>query len=184
MAMLLFGANINHQSQVTQVQPLLSICQLALFNTVVLSSKEVPVLHHSKSREPPLPLYIGILIHNKTRKRHLVEKFYDLGLSVSYDRVMEVSTEVGTKVCDFYEKVNIVCPPQLKKGVFTTSAGDNINHQTSATTSTTSFNGTGISVFQHDVDETGPSIIVRKEAMDFADGWSRIRQSQRTGMNS
>ena len=75
MAMLLFGANINHQSQVTQVQPLLSICQLALFNTVVRSSKEVPVLHHSKPREPPLPLYIGILIHNKTRKRHLVDKF-------------------------------------------------------------------------------------------------------------
>ena len=53
----------------------------------------------------------------------------------------------------------MVCPPQLKNGVFTTPAVDNINHQTSATTAKSSFNGTGISMFQHfsNTDQTASS---------------------------
>jgi hypothetical protein len=43
----------------------------------------------------------------------------------------------------------VVCPSVLQKGVFTTSAVDNIDHNLSSTTTTTSFHGTGISVFQH-----------------------------------
>ena len=104
---------------------------------------------HNKSRESPLPVYLGVFLHNKTRKRELVDMFYELGLSVSYDRVLEISTDQGTKICKYYDRLNTVCPPQLKKGVFTTSAVDNINHQTSATTAKSLFNGTGISVFQH-----------------------------------
>ena len=88
-------------------------------------------------------------MHTKTRKRALVESLYELGLSVSYDRVLEISTDVGTKICEFYDRLKTVCPPQLKQGAFTTSAVDNINHQTSATTVKSSFNGTSVSVFQH-----------------------------------
>ena len=35
-------------------------------------------------REPSLPIYVGLLLHGGTRKRSLVDKFYDLELSVSY----------------------------------------------------------------------------------------------------
>jgi hypothetical protein len=48
----------------------------------------------------------------------------------------------------------VVCPAILQKGLFTTSAVDNIDHNPSATTATTSFHGTGISVFQHPVSPT------------------------------
>ena len=40
-------------------------------------------------------------------------------------------------------------PYQSKKGLFTTSAVDNIDHNPSSTTSKSSFPGTGISLFQH-----------------------------------
>ena len=56
---------------------------------------------------------------------------------------------MGTKIYEFYDWFKTVWPPQLKQGAFTTSAVDNINHQTSATTAKSSFNGTSVSVFQH-----------------------------------
>ena len=104
---------------------------------------------HDKSREPPLPIYIGTLMHNKTRKRELVKKMFELGLSVSYGLVLEISTEAGTAISRHYEQLDAVCPPQLKKHLFITAAVDSINHQNSSTTAKNSFNGTRISIFQH-----------------------------------
>ena len=165
VAMLCHGANITEQSH---TQALLSICQLIVFNSSVRSGMKQH-RRHSKSREPPLPMYLGVLLHNKTRKRRLVDTFHDMGLSISYDRVLEISTDIGTKICECYDRMNTVCPPQLKKGVFTSSAIDNINHQTSATTAKGSFNGTGISVFQHNTDDTDacePVVTLVNESSD------------------
>lgn len=36
--------------------------------------------------EAPLPIYLGIMIDTKTRKRELVDDLYELGLSSSYNR--------------------------------------------------------------------------------------------------
>ena len=149
VAMLCDGANIKEQSLTTQNQAQLSICQLIVFNSLLRRKKKTLMTRHNKSCEPPLPVFLGVFLHNKTRKRELVDKFHELGLSVTYDRVLEISTDLGTKICKYYDRLNTVCPPQLIKGVFTTSAVDNINHQTSSTTAKSSFNGTGISVFQH-----------------------------------
>ena len=77
----------------------------------------------------PLAIYLGVMIHTKTRKRELVDQLFDLGLSVSYDRVLEISTELGNKVCHYYQTQKAVCPPQLKCGLFTTAAVDNIEHK-------------------------------------------------------
>ena len=129
VAMLCHGASITEQSLATQNQALLSICQLIIFNSLSRSGKQTSTTRHNKAHEPPLSVYLGILMHSKTRKRALVESLYELGLSVSYDRVLEISTDVGSKICEFYDRLKIVCPPQLKQGAFTTSAVDNINHQ-------------------------------------------------------
>ena len=74
---------------------------------------------------------------------------FDLGLSVSYDRVLEISTAMGNRVCEQYHRDAVIRPPNLLQGLFTTAAVDNINHNTSSTTATGSFHGTGISLFQH-----------------------------------
>lgn len=111
--MVCHGVNIEEQSSVTHVQVLLSICQLIVFNTLGRKKQNALATHHSKTREPPLPVYLGVPLHNKTRKHGLVEALYDLGLSVSYDRVLEISIDVGTKICHYYGRLNAVCPPQL-----------------------------------------------------------------------
>ena len=43
----------------------------------------------------------------------------------------------------------IVCPPSLKVGAFTIVAIDNINHNPNSNTTTSSFHGAAISLFQH-----------------------------------
>ena len=58
-----------------------------------------------------------------------------------------------------------VCPPQLKGGLFTTAAVDNIDHNQSSTSVHDSFNGTGTSLFQHsDSDFTGVQRFQEKAA--------------------
>ena len=53
-----------------------NLSQLVIFNTVK-NKREETVLHvrHSKLKEPPFPVYLGMLIHNKTRKKGLVNEF-------------------------------------------------------------------------------------------------------------
>ncbi|KAK3753825.1 hypothetical protein QZH41_005373 [Actinostola sp. cb2023] len=70
---------------------------------------------------------------------------HSLGISVSYDRVLAISTALGNELCRRYEEDNVVCPPNLRLGVFTTSAVDNIDHNPTSTTARDSFHGTGIS---------------------------------------
>ena len=89
----------------------------------------------------------------RQKKRQLIDALFQHGICISYDRVLEISTQLGESVlCQFMED-GIVCPAILQKGLFTTSAVDNIDHNPSAT-ATTSCHGTGISVFQHPVSST------------------------------
>ena len=58
-------------------------------------------------------IYIGLLLNAETRKRGLVEKLHHLGLSTSYDRVLQISTDIGNSVCEQFEKNQLVCPRRL-----------------------------------------------------------------------
>ena len=47
---------------------------------------------------------------------------HENGLSISYTRVLEISAQLGEAVVAQYVKDGEVCPPVLKKNLFTTSA--------------------------------------------------------------
>ena len=94
-------------------------------------------------------LYLGLLLHAKTRKCGLVDKLYDLGSRVSYDRILAISTAMRNSVSARFEDENVVCPPKLRFSLFTAAAVDNIDHNPSSTTAKRSLHGTGISSFQH-----------------------------------
>ena len=53
-----------------------------------------------------------------------------------------------------YLDEGVVYPPIMCKGIFTTSAVDNIDHNPFATTVISSFHGIGISLFQHPSDDS------------------------------
>ena len=90
-------------------------------------------------RETPLPIYLGLSIHAWTRKRELVDDFFKLGLSVSY---VSISTGIGNTICRKFQEENLACPAKLRKGIFTTTAVDNIDHNPSSNTARESFHGT------------------------------------------
>ena len=146
--MILWGSNVKEDE--IRGSSDLTISQLLMFNSKKnRRNSSDQDRRHDQTRETPLPIYLGVMIHSKTRKRNIVDNLYDLGLSISYDRVMNISTNLGNKLCDYYQSVNVVCPPYLQKEVFTVSAVDNIDHNPSSTTAQSSFHGTGISMFQN-----------------------------------
>lgn len=159
VSMVINGTNIKTLTNDTpKVQSALTISQLLMYNSSIrrrkkdkdktVNSPSVNV-KHSQERETPLPIYLGLMVHTKTRKRELVDTLFSLGLSISYDRVLELSTDLGNEVIRFYESEKAVCPPKLRGKLFTTAAVDNIDHNPSSTSSHDSFHGTGISLFQH-----------------------------------
>ena len=150
--MILEGPSIKDQVYQHSNATALSLAQLLKFNAVkhARKQKDKPTyLRHSLERETLLAIYVGLKLHAETRKRELVEKLAQLGISITYDRVLQISADMGNSVCQLYRLEQVVCPPNLKQNLFTTSAVDNIDVNASSTTAKDSFHGTGISLFQH-----------------------------------
>ena len=109
------------------------------------------------------------MLHTKTRKRELVDSLFNLGLCISYDRVLSISTHLGNKLCGHYEVEKAVCPPNLTSSLFTTATADNIDHNPSSTSAHDSFHGTGISLFQYQSSESrGVQRVVLAENHDVS----------------
>ena len=106
-------------------------------------------VRHNVAQETPFPIYRGMMLHAHTRKKILVDRLSHLGLSISYDRVLQLSAQMGNSVCQQFHRRRVVCPLRMSGKVFTTAAVDNIDHNPSATTSKDSFHGTAISLIQH-----------------------------------
>ena len=154
VSMILEGATIEDQSECV-THAALSIAQLLKFNSVKHKRKQTTTVtdsvcvRHSCAMETPVPIYIGLMLHAHTRKKELVDKLYNLGMSISYDRVLRLSAQMGNNICEQFNRDHVVCPPSLRGNLFTSAAVDNIDHNPSSTTSKESFHGTGISLFQY-----------------------------------
>ena len=88
------------------------------------------------------------MIHSLTRNKEIVDKCHNLGLSISYDRVLQITNKIANSVCDQYRKNDLVCPLSLRKGLFIVAAADSIDHNLSSSTANASFHGTGLSLVQ------------------------------------
>ena len=80
--MILEGSSImnkNEQGTVMGSTTGVALSQLLIFNTVKRHrdpQSDVSGVRHDLNREPPLPVYLGLLVHAETRKKTLVDKFY------------------------------------------------------------------------------------------------------------
>ena len=61
---------------------------------------------------------------------------------------MEIQEDITQYLCTKYNRKALACPPQLKQGLFTIRAIDNIDHIPSSATVISSFHGTTVSIFQ------------------------------------
>ena len=105
LSMVLKGPNIKDQIGECATPVSLSIAQMMKYNCVKHRRKQAdtnPSVRHSSALETPLPIYIGLMLHAQTRKRELVDKLFNLGLSISCDRVLRLSAEMGNRVCQCF----------------------------------------------------------------------------------
>ena len=150
--MVLRGTNIQNDADNSSTkQADLTISQLIMYNSYIRQRKDRKSItaYNSKVREMPIAVSLGLLLHSQTRQKNLTDKLYSLGLSISYERVPEIETATGNKICERFGLENTVCPPTLRKGLFSYGAIDNIDHIPSFSTSQSSFHGTRISLFQN-----------------------------------
>ena len=90
---------------------------------------------------------------------------YKCGLSVSYKRVLQIENTIAHNLCENFKKKGLVCPTNLRKGLFTTFAYDNIDHNPSSFTAQDSFHGTEVSIFQHPDSE---NLGTQRETVSFS----------------
>ncbi|KAH3888539.1 hypothetical protein DPMN_012575 [Dreissena polymorpha] len=125
------------------------MAQLLQYNCFSKTIGSLVTNRHTKEREPPFPIFMGMSCRQKARKKVLVELLNEHGLCIPYIRVFEVSAQLGDAAAGRFIEEGLVCPTILRKGIFTTAAMDNIDHNPTSTTSSSSFHGTSISLFQH-----------------------------------
>ena len=105
------------KQQGTNRQATLSIAQLIQYNSCTRRRQTSKDSYHKKDRETPLAIYLGLMIHGHTRKRELVDKMFQLGLAISYDRILEISTEMAISASLQYGIDGVVCPLVLRKKI-------------------------------------------------------------------
>ena len=130
-------------------QAMLTVSQLLKFNTFIRTRKDSLSSYHSTQREPLLPVYISLMIHNETQDRVLIKKLSKLGLCISKHRVSQLSISMGNTLIKANERDGMVLPMSLKLGVFSTASVDNIDIEIQSSLSTTFLHGTAASINQH-----------------------------------
>ena len=114
------GPNLKDQDK-QEPQACLSVGQLIMFNMKKSSPSGVNE-RHTLDREPPLPTCVSLNIHQQTRCKKLIMQLYHMGISISYDRVLDIEERIATAVCEQCEEDGVVSPACLKKGLFTVGA--------------------------------------------------------------
>ncbi len=102
-----------------------------------------------RERQAPFPLYFGLKLHAEGHQKNLIKTFHNMGLCVSYDRIMEVRTELALSVSERYEADEVVIPSNMKFNVFTTVDVDNHDVTKSCNLSRDEFHGTSITMTNH-----------------------------------
>ena len=109
------GPNIKHQTQLANnasTTAALSVSQLVVFNSVKQSRNSKPSVNvqHDRDHETPLPLYLGLKVHAVMLSKTLVDTLFHLGLFISYDRVLQIQSDIANGGCQRYEMEKVVCP--------------------------------------------------------------------------
>ncbi|KAE8737192.1 hypothetical protein FOCC_FOCC017347, partial [Frankliniella occidentalis] len=143
--LLMYGSTVTPGNAATQ--PAVTIAQLVMLNL----QKSVPqgnIVRNRRDLEAPFPLFLGLSTYGRSRCRTALDEMHKFGVSVSSDRIMEVTSNLCHLVTERAKEEGILCPSHLQEGRFTIGAYDNIDHNPTSRTSTGSFHGTSISIFQ------------------------------------
>ena len=129
----------------------LSISQTLMYNFRLNRDKKKPSLYkrHDRAKETPFPLYVAVKVYSASRSKTLLNWLYFCaGLSISYNRLLDVTKDMASRMLAQYEHDGVFIPRNLLKNVFTIFAKDNIDSNARSTTATKHYHGTSLSIFQ------------------------------------
>ena len=95
--------NIKHQSK-CNTQVCLITCQILVLNTKKTTTNLDTKVRHTLEREPPLPINIGLKIHTACRSKELIKQLNQIGVCVSYDRIVQLQEWMATSACERFEE--------------------------------------------------------------------------------
>lgn len=93
-------------------QSAVTICQLTLFNfknNAPRSRLKTQNIRHKKSVEPPLPLYMALSAYGQSRNKAGIDEMHQRGLSISHDRVMEITSNLVHMVVERAKDEGVLC---------------------------------------------------------------------------
>ena len=110
---------------------------------------------HISNQETPLLQYVGLKIFYTSRSCQLIDDMYHVGLSVSYDRVLELIKMLYEQLRQTYIENCCLFPQVLRKSLFTVWLKDNIDVNPKANFNKSSYHGTSSSIvqFRHTADD-------------------------------
>ena len=148
-------------------QEALSVAQIILSQTSKRSKwrdklKKPTRQRHPKNQNTSLLLYVGLKIFYTTRFRKLIDDLYHVELSVSYDRVLELTKTFYEEMRQLDIIYSCFFPCILRKGIFSIWLEDNIDVNPKANCNKSSYYGTSSSIIQfrgtNDEGQEFPSI--------------------------
>ena len=95
--------NIKHQSK-CNAQVCLITCQILVLNTKKTTTNLDTKVRHTLEREPPLPINIGLKIHTACRSKELIKQLNQIGVCISYDRIVQLEEWMETSACERFEE--------------------------------------------------------------------------------
>jgi hypothetical protein len=103
-------------------------------------------IRHSLLRETLITAYVGQLIYFKTQNKDLVNKIHQFGLAISYTQ--QFATGLANSVVALCAKFSVLCTQSILRNVFTVAAFNNIDHNLTVTSSTSSFHRTSLLLYK------------------------------------
>ena len=129
-------------------QSALSAAQILQFNSSTKRQNSATGMYHSRDKETPLPVYVGLLIHGRTRKR---DTFFQLGLSIFLwpgTQHINGHGDCGSCTVGLWEGWSCLSI-HPEEGLFHNRCHRQYRSQSTTNTAGQSFHGTGISMFQN-----------------------------------
>ena len=101
------------------------------------------------SVETPFSVGLGLYVHQKTRSKDIVNTLSGLKLSISYEKVLQIETDIANAVAVSAENNGgIYVPPNIISSVPIHFAIDNTDFSNDTPDGKNEFHGTGQIVFQ------------------------------------
>ena len=91
-------------------------------------SSSVTSLHrHVKKRETPVPVCVGLKLYAYLYTKTVIQCFFFLGLSISYDRCLSICNNISLNMLKKYDLEGVFVASHLTLETFTIIAKDNID---------------------------------------------------------